>query len=1052
MSSVRESIFNKKLLKEQLESYSIADISNFENKWQLIKNWNYSLEKSNLSKTKEESLQGEFLTAIFTNVLDYHNRIGKNLWNIQQEQKTDIDSTKADGSLGFFTSTINDVRAVIELKDAHTDLDRKQKRANNQTPVEQAFSYQYKMKNCKWVIVSNFKEIRFYHSSTMTEYELFLINEIAENQDAFKRFYFLLSKLHLIERDGKSKIDLFYENNEKEQEKISNVFYQKYKKIRRELYTHIKENNPNISELVVFEKTQKIIDRFIFVCFCEDTSLLEEKIFRKVLEAAKSTFNLSETKVWDQLKGLFHSIDVGNPSLNINKFNGGLFKKDPVLDELIIKDDIFPLFEEITDYDFSSELDVNILGHIFEQSVSDIEEFKLEIQGEDFDPIQGKRKKDGIFYTSPGVTKYLLEETLVKWIEEREKHLGRDQLPELTEKDFEEYFKKLKNKRKKKKVAVEEHIDYLTNLQQDVRSVSVLDPACGSGAFLNMAFDILIKEGDKINQKLEDRRGGQTDLFDINKHILKNNLYGVDLNEESVEISKLSLWLKTANKYDELTSLDENIKSGNSIIEDRQVTPKALQWDVEFKNKMEQGGFDIIIGNPPYVFSRNKGFKEEEKSYYSTHYDLAEYQTNTYLLFIERAYHLLKDGGWFAFIVPNTCLTIDSFKKMRRFLLEKTGNLKIINIYDKMFAQASVDTCFIIFQKSIPTTVTLGEYIDEKIEIVAEVEPKDLLDEQSIINISLMKNRNIISVMDKIGANSDILDTVSTLKSGLKAYETGKGTPVQTDEMKEERIYHTKEKIDETYWKYLEGKDVGRYYVEWNNNWLKYGKNLAAPRKEELFTSPRILIRQIPTKGQYAINGAYLEKNFLNDINSMVVFEFKKDPLFILGILNSNITTFWFINKFDKFQRKTFPQFKVKELKLFPIPKVSSEEEEAISSSVKDMLELQREKAKFFKRYNTILLDSLNIDSLPSTFKTFYLWTVEEWLNKIDQYKKLSLKEKDDWIDFYESKKVFITDLIKREVDLNKEIDESVGRAFGLNQDDIDLINDSLDLFINPSK
>lgn len=171
---------------------------------------------------------------------------------------------------------------------------------------------------------------------------------------------------------------------------------------------------------------------------------MPEKTFRKVIEAAKSTFTLSETRIWDQLKGLFHSIDQGNPHLNINKFNGGLFKKDPVLDGLIIKDEIFTYFEELAEYDFNSDLDVNILGHIFEQSISDIEEFKLEIQGEEFDPIQGKRKKEGIFYTSPGVTKYLLEETLVKWIEDREKELGKDNLPELKEKD-------LKNLRKTKK-------------------------------------------------------------------------------------------------------------------------------------------------------------------------------------------------------------------------------------------------------------------------------------------------------------------------------------------------------------------------------------------------------------------------------------------------------------------------------------------------------------------------------------------------------------------------------------------------------------------------
>src|SRR5699024_12396856 len=103
-----------------------------------------------------------------------------------------------------------------------------------------------------------------------------------------------------------------------------------------------------------------------------------------------------------------------------------------------------------------------------------------------------------------------------------------------------------------------------------------------------------------------------------------------------------------------------------------------------------------------YGVSRANVCTTDEKTYFNSHYELREYQIITYLLFIELSYHLLKEGGWLAFIVPNTCLTIDSFKKMRRFLLNNTGNLKIINRYDRMFSEADVDTCFIIFQKKEP--------------------------------------------------------------------------------------------------------------------------------------------------------------------------------------------------------------------------------------------------------------------------------------------------------------------------------------------------------------
>ena len=1041
-------IFNRKQIKNELKHYKLENIPDFENKQKIFANWYYSLTQSDLEKTKEEAVQGDFLTQIFSYILGYKGRIGEQFWNLQQEQKTVIDGTKADGALGYFSDSTSDIRVAIELKDAKTDLDRKQNRANNQSPVEQAFSFQYKYKNCRWVIVSNFKEIRFYNASTMTEYEQFFMQDLKENTEVFKTFYYLLCKDHLIDRDGRSKTDILYDNNEKEEEHISRAFYRDYKKVRTELFAHLREQNNELDELVIFEKTQKILDRFIFVCFCEDTGLLPHNVFRKVVQAAKHSFDMSSTKIWNQLKGLFHSINHGNPERNINRFNGGLFNEDDILDQLVIQDDIFPLFEKITEYDFSTELNVNILGHIFEQSINDIEEIKSEITDNVFDPEQGKRKKEGIFYTSTGVTKLLLQETLLNWIDDRKQELHEDELPNLTEKDFEIFRKTKPDKRRKKMLPVEKHIDFYHKLQQQLRAVKILDPAVGSGAFLNMAFDNLISEGGKINKKLEEMQEGQAELFDINRYILNNNLFGVDLNEESVEISKLSLWLKTANKHDELTSLDDNLKTGDSIISQPGVSDKAFDWHKEFPEIMNDGGFDIIIGNPPYVFARDKGFTDDEKTYFNSHYELTEYQINTYLLFIERSYHLLKEGGWFAFIVPNTCLTIDSFKKMRRFLLNNTGNLKIINIYDRMFSEADVDTCFIIFQKKEPTTVKLGEYVNEHVDIVAEVAPDELLDEQSIINISLMKDKQAVDVMRKIETGNLDLGSVATVKSGLVAYEVGKGDPVQTKDMKDNRVYHSDKQIDDSYWMYLEGRDVCRYHIDWGGSWLKYGPNLAARRKEQIFTVPRILARQIPSKLKYAIHAVYTEQDILNDRNSNNIIDFQKDPLFLLGVMNSKITTFWFIHKFDKFQRKTFPQFKVKDLRMFPVPDVPEQEEKQISEAVNQMLHLQRDKSKVLNAMENVMLHELKIDKLPVRFQSFYEWDADEWLEQIDKLRRLSLTEKNDWLEYFWDRKRVMVQLAEKEEELNDQIDQYTAAAFGLNENEIHLIDANLAEFL----
>ena len=116
--------------------------------------------------------------------------------------------------------------------------------------------------------------------------------------------------------------------------------------------------------------------------FCEDIGLLPAYTVQQIRDIVKSSFDMSNTKVWRQLKGLFESINVGNPPLNINKFNGGLFEKDETLDNLVLEDNMLLDVLKLADYDFSSDLNVNILGHIFEQSISDIEEIKADIRGE----------------------------------------------------------------------------------------------------------------------------------------------------------------------------------------------------------------------------------------------------------------------------------------------------------------------------------------------------------------------------------------------------------------------------------------------------------------------------------------------------------------------------------------------------------------------------------------------------------------------------------------------------------------------------------------------
>ena len=394
-------IFKERLISKRLAHFTKENVPGFEQKFHEINLWQKSATSGNLDKTKESSIQGSFMTRLFNQVFGYYEIMDDTpCYNQTRESKTILDTTESDGALGYFYKDTGkkDVRVVIELKDAHTPLDKKQNRSNHLTPVEQAFSYANKNgSKCGWVIVSNFIETRLYKSSSSLEYETFDMRKMDDEKE-FLRFYYFMCKDNLITETGKAVIDELYLENETEGVEITNQFYSSYKEIRNNLFLAMKENNPGKDEMLLFTKAQKLMDRFIFICFCEDCDLLPKNIFNQVVENARHSFSFSPYKLWDQLKGLFHSIDKGNPPMKINQYNGGLFKEDGDLDNLLIPDSVLESFLQLSSYDFTSDLNVNILGQIFEQSISDVEQIKKELGGEESN-AKGKRKEDGIFYT-----------------------------------------------------------------------------------------------------------------------------------------------------------------------------------------------------------------------------------------------------------------------------------------------------------------------------------------------------------------------------------------------------------------------------------------------------------------------------------------------------------------------------------------------------------------------------------------------------------------------------------------------------------------------------
>ena len=691
-------IFNQKILTENAVREVNLEKHNLQERRKKLEKWIEFHKTGNLKNYKEESLQGEFLNEIFSGVLNYKNsRESAEEWHLEREAKTKIDGTKADGMLGFFTKEdldkkkISDkVRVVIELKAPYFNLDQKQKRqGDNRTAVEQAFGYvsKYGNGNCQWVIVSNYYEIRLYTSLDQSKYEYFDLDMLRETEN-FQKFIYLLSKTSLIGDGGKHtpKTKVLFEENIAEEKRIEKQFYTLYKSVRENVFKNLVANNREVNEELLLEKTQKLMDRFLFIAFAEDKGLLPRNSYESVIVKKGKEY----LGIFEMFKTFCNWINSGNKQFNINRYNGGLFKEDTDLDGLLIEDAVFEELEKIAQYDFSEQVNEHILGHIFEQSITDLEEIKSSLQNKEYNQKEGKRKKTGVFYTPKHITRHIVETTIGNWLEDKKAELGYYELPEI--KEF-WTTKGLSSNAKK-------HLEFWKKYRDAVKNMKIIDPACGSGAFLIEAFDYLMKISEYIKEQIASFNisGSYSLTEDITSSILLNNIYGVDLSAESVEITKLALWLKTADPSRPLENLDENIKHGNSVVDDKQIDENfAFNWKKEFSEIFENGGFDIVIGNPPYV--RQESIKEI-KPHLQKNYTVYTGVADLYCYFYELGYKLLKkDSGYLGFITSNKWFRAKYGQNLRQFLLENTEILEIIDYNGiKIFDGATVDSNIIVFK------------------------------------------------------------------------------------------------------------------------------------------------------------------------------------------------------------------------------------------------------------------------------------------------------------------------------------------------------------------
>jgi hypothetical protein len=1007
------SIFQKSIVKKHISSINQELLKE---KWNLFTSYFHNATiQENIHNSKEEQFQEGFLRELFVKVLGYTLNPEPN-FNLTTEYKNIKDSKKADGAV----IVNNIVTAVIELKGTGTtDLGKVE---------SQAFNYKNNQHQCVYVITSNFEKLRFYidNATEHIEFNLFKLTE-----EEFQLLYLCLAFKNIENNVPKNIKD----ESVSQEDVITKKLYNDYSLFKRELHHNLVSLNPGNDPLELFQKSQKLLDRFLFIFFAEDRGLLPTNlIFRINKEWQQLREMRIEVSLYDRYKIYFSDLNVGakvslpafsqtasnkKDEFQIYAYNGGLFKEDDELNTLKIDDALlFKHTEKLSNYDFASEVDVNILGHIFENSLNELDEIKAQIERQEIDKTKTKRKKDGVFYTPKYITKYIVDNTVGKLCNEKKVEFKIREEEYITDK-------------KRNKTTIQNLAAKLTDYRNWLLQITICDPACGSGAFLNQALDFLINEHKYIDELQAKLFGDALILSDVEQSILENNIFGVDINEESVEIAKLSLWLRTAQPNRKLNDLNSNIKCGNSLIDDVSVAgDKAFNWQQQFPKIFDKGGFDVIIGNPPYSY-RNT-ISNEEKKFFENNYISYEGNFDLYKFFIEKGLVLSKTQGLFSFITSSSFLIQTSFKKLRRLMLSNNDLIELIPLGPSVFEDATVDTAiFIIKKESNSDFIKIGN-------------PKGSFDilkrDFRIINKTrFSENKDFIF---DCNLSDDAFNFLSKLEETYSKMEDcfDLGVGINTGYIKDELV--SKSQINEKYHPMVPGTGISRYGKCVSEEWIMYDKDFVKSKGdrgralplEKYFTSDKILVvrtRNLSMKRRIVATFDNEKKYNLNRLSNIIAQD-NNSLLGLLAVLNSSFYNWLFSTKYLDYEIK--PVY----LKKCPIPNIN---DEILIDKSKLILMLNKELTELEDKFIRSLQRKFSLSSLSKKLQEFYSISYSDFIKELVKKKiKLSLSDEAEWEEYFnaESKKALE---LKNKIDAtDKEIDQMVYKLYDLTEDEIKIV------------
>lgn len=858
--------------------------------------------------------------------------LGWDVRNVENDEEVIREEKISKGRVDYSFRISGIPKFFLEAKALKEDLD-------NIKFIEQAINYSWH-KGCVWAVLTDFESVKVFNaewkSSNPLQNMLFSIN--------CSQFLDMFEQLWLLSR-GSFESGLIDKEAEKWGKKAKKIPVDKQllsdlTRFRELLSKNIMKNNlsKNLTSDDLDESVQRIIDRLIFIRTLEDKQLEAPMLQSLIREDANK-------KVYKKLNDLFRKIDdIYNSKLFIKHLCEDLVIDDDVLEKIIIG--LFQTSDNAVHYDFGA-IDADVLGNIYEQYLGHI----LNKTDKRAKLAEGKthRKEQGIYYTPTYVVDYIVKNTIGE--------LAKD-------KKF------------------------------DLSKIKILDPACGSGSFLMKAFDYLVtldkkKNGDADQMKLD--LTGVTATYGKKVDILKNNIFGVDLDPKAVEIAQLNLLLKAAEKKHRLPTLQENIKVGNSLIDDPAVAGnRAFKWEEQFKDVIADGGFNVVIGNPPYFNIRtNLELQNFVKNRFP---EIYHGQNDVIYYFVMKGLSLLDEVGYLGFIISRYFMESDSAKKFREFILDKAEIIRIIDFgNNQVFDGANVLTLILILRKNTKqknNSISIIKFKDDVnpklLNSGLERNPKENIISLTIKQKSLDSDiwtfydsttGNIIKKIEHDSFNlGKIAKTGAGIQSGLnsvyvvsdeviskyKLEKTLLRNYVKTMDLKPYLIINRGLKVIRiTNSENIDNFPLIKKYLEENQKELKNRYEakkgickwyaFAVPRNLDIFDSKRekIITPIYSTSNKFGYDSGKDGENYLTLSDTAVIQV--NDPAYstksILAILNSKLMNFYY-KKTRKLKREGYFEYLSKTVEPLPI-KYSNSFSKSVERLVDNILVLKNKLLAF---------------------------------------------------------------------------------------------------------